>query len=149
METRRAKIGDTVNVDYTGKFEDGTVFDTSKKEGRSPINVTLGNGQVIKGFENALIDMVIGSSKIVSIGPEEGYGDYRPDAVIDIPKDRIPQEVEVGQQLQASGPQGPFLVTVVEIGENTVKLDHNHPLAGKTLIFELEIANFVDEENPS
>ena len=142
MEKRKVKLGDTVNVNYTGKFEDGTVFDSSKNEGRQPIKVSLGQGQVIKGFENGLIDMTEGETKSVTLSPEDAYGSHNPEAILDVPKDKLPQGLEVGQTLQGQGPQGPFLVTVMEINEDTIKLDHNHPMAGKTLVFELEVVSF-------
>lgn len=142
METRKVQMGDTVNVNYVGKFEDGTIFDSSKQDDRQPIKVNLGQGQVIKGFENSLIDMTIGELKTVTLSPEEAYGLHNPNAVLDVAKDKLPQDVEVGQTLQGQGPQGPFLVTVLEINEDTIKLDHNHPMAGKTLVFELEVVSF-------
>lgn len=141
-EVKKIKMGDTVNVNYTGKYTHGEVFDSSLLEGRTPIKVTLGQGQVIKGFENGLIDMTVGEKKTITLQPEEAYGQPMENAIIDIPKSQLPENLEVGQKLQGQGPQGPFIVTVVEIGDETVKIDHNHPMAGKTLVFELEVVSF-------
>lgn len=141
-EVKKVKVGDTVNVNYTGKFTDGEVFDSSLMEGRTPIKVTIGQNQVIKGFENGLLEMSVGDKKTVTLTPDLAYGEPLPNAIIDVPKANLPESIEVGQKLQGQGPQGPFIVTVVEIGEDTVKIDHNHPMAGKTLVFELEVVSF-------
>ena len=139
----KVKLGDTVKVDYTGKFEDGTVFDSSKFEGRTPLEPTLGQGQLIKGFELALIDMEVGESKTIELEPESAYG-HRIDALIhEISKTQVPESVKEGEMLQASGPQGNIMVKVAEIKEDTVLLDANHPLAGKNLIFDIEVLEVV------
>ena len=133
--------GDTVNVHYRGTLEDGSVFDTSIGEGKEPIKVTLGEGKLIKGFENGLIGMTVGEKKTITLDPEDAYGDVIPEAVIDVPLSNLPPNVEVGQVLQGNGPQGPFIVSVIEIKEDVAKLDHNHPMAGKKLIFDLDIVS--------
>jgi peptidylprolyl isomerase len=138
---KKIQNGDTVSVNYIGRLEDGTVFDSSLVEGREPLKVTLGQGQLIKGFENGLIEMSVGEKKTITLDPSEAYGEVIPDAVIDVPLENLPQNLEVGQILQAQGPQGPFMVTVKEINESSAKLDHNHPMAGKKLTFDLEIVN--------
>lgn len=138
---KKIQNGDTVNVHYTGRLEDGTVFDTSLSEGREPIKVTLGKGQLISGFENGLIGMSIGENKSITLEPEDAYGNIIPDAIFDVPLSNLPPNVEVGQTLQGQGPQGPFIVTVLEINENVAKLDHNHPMAGKKLIFDLNVVS--------
>jgi peptidylprolyl isomerase len=143
----KVKNGDTISVHYTGKFEDGTVFDSSLNEGREPLKATLGKGQLIKGFENGLIDMSVGEKKTITLNPSEGYGEINPEAIVDVPKSQLPADLEVGQTLQGSGPQGMFLVKVLEIGEETAKLDHNHPMAGKNLTFELELLSIDEEVN--
>jgi peptidylprolyl isomerase len=136
---KKIENGDTVSVHYKGTLEDGTVFDTSLVEGREPIKVTLGQGQLIKGFENGLIGMSVGEKKTITLDPADAYGDVIPEAIIDIPLENLPPNVEAGQILQGNGPQGPFVVTVVEIKENVARLDHNHPMAGKKLIFDLDV----------
>ena len=136
---KKIQNGDTVSVNYIGRLEDGTIFDSSLTEGREPLRVTLGQGQLIKGFENGLLEMSTGDKKTVTLDPSEAYGDVIPDAIIDVPLENLPQNLQVGQVLQAQGPQGPFIVTVTEINETSAKLDHNHPMAGKKLIFDLEV----------
>ena len=99
--------GSKVKVHYTGKLEDGTVFDTSLTEGRAPIEAKLGEGQLIKGFENALYDMSEGEKKVVEISPEEAYGDVKDFMVSEVPLTQLPEQVKVGEMLQGQGPQGP------------------------------------------
>lgn len=129
----------TVTVNYTGKLEDGTIFDTSLVEGREPLKATLGQGQLIPGFESGLIDMVIGESKTIEVDPTEAYGQYNETLVIEVPKDKVPENAEVGMMLQTFGPAGPSIVKVLEIKDEVVIIDANHPLAGKKLIFDLEV----------
>ena len=136
---KKVQIGDTVTVHYTGRLEDGTVFDTSRQEGRTPITEKLGEGKLIKGFENGLLDMSEGESKTVEILPSEAYGDVNPQLFAEVPKNQLPENVKVGETLQGNGPQGPIMVVVKEITENTVVVDANHPLAGKKLIFDLDL----------
>ena len=138
---QKVKNGDTVTVNYTGKFEDGSIFDSSLSEGREPLKATLGQNQLIPGFEKGIIDMVIGDKKTIEIEPAEAYGEINPEAIIDVPKEQFPQDVEVGQVLQGQSPQGMFIVKVLEVNDSTVKVDHNHPMAGKKLIFDLELVS--------
>jgi len=138
---QKIKNGDTVSVNYTGKLEDGTIFDSSLVEGREPLNVTLGQGMLIPGFENGLIDMVEGEKKTVEIESDQAYGNVNDQMVIDVPKTQFPEGVEVGQMLKVMGPQGPINVKILEINEETIKIDGNHPLAGKKLIFDLEVVS--------
>lgn len=128
-----------VKLHYTGKFEDETVFDTSLDEGREPLSVELGKGLLIPGFEKALYGLKVGEKKTINIPSDEAYGPIRTEMVQEVEKQLVPEGVEVGQVLTAEGPQGPMAVTVVEIKETTVVLDANHPLAGKDLIFDLEL----------
>jgi FKBP-type peptidyl-prolyl cis-trans isomerase 2 len=128
-----------VKLHYTGKFEDETVFDTSLTEGREPLSVELGKGLLIPGFEKALYGLKVGEKKTINIPSDEAYGPIRTEMVQEVEKQLVPEGVEVGQVLTAEGPQGPMAVTVVEIKETTVVLDANHPLAGKDLIFDLEL----------
>ena len=132
-------LNSSVTVNYTGKLEDGTVFDTSLTEGREPLSVTLGQGALIPGFENGLIGMGVGESKTIEINPEDAYGQINEEAFVDVPKDKVPENVEVGMMLQTFGPAGVSVVKVLEINEETVKIDANHPLAGKKLIFDVEV----------
>jgi FKBP-type peptidyl-prolyl cis-trans isomerase SlpA len=129
----------TVTVNYTGKLEDGTIFDSSLVEGREPLKAKLGEGQLIPGFESGLIDMTIGENKTIEINPTEAYGDYNDELIVEVPKNNVPENVEVGMMLQTFGPMGPSIVKVLEIKDEVVVLDANHPLAGKKLTFELEV----------
>jgi FKBP-type peptidyl-prolyl cis-trans isomerase SlpA len=129
----------TVTVHYTGKLEDGTIFDTSLAEGREPLTTNLGQGQLIKGFESGLIDMLEGDKKTIEIEPIDAYGEHVEDMIIEVTKDKVPEGVGVGQVLQTVGPMGPSFVKVMEIKDEVVVIDANHPLAGKKLIFELEV----------
>ena len=136
----QAKVGDTVKVNYTGKLEDGTVFDSSVN--RDPLQFSLGQGQVIAGFEEAVVGMSPGDSKSVTIPSEQAYGPYQDELVIVVDEQQIPSElsVEVGQQLQMRHSNGQAVpVTVTDIAEDKVTLDANHPLAGKDLTFDIEL----------
>lgn len=136
---KKVEVNSTVTVNYTGKLEDGSVFDSSLNEGREPLKATLGQGSLIPGFEKGLIDMSEGETKTISIPFLEAYGERRDELIAEVPKDRVPEEVEVGQMLQTMTQQGPMNVMVKEVNESSVVLDANHPLAGKDLTFELEV----------
>lgn len=130
--------GTIVNVHYTGKLTDGTVFDSS--EGRGTLRFEIGSGQIIPGFEKALIGKEKGDSVSVNISPEDGYGSVLEELFVKIPMDRLPESIEVGQILQATLEDGQISnVTVVELGETHATIDGNHPLAGKELIFDIEV----------
>ena len=129
----------TVSVHYTGRLEDGTVFDSSLVEGREPLTATLGQGNLISGFENGLVDMSVGEKKTIEIEPENAYGQINPQMVNEVAKAQVPEGVSVGDMLQAMSPAGPINVKVLDIKEDVVVLDANHPLAGQKLIFDLEV----------
>jgi FKBP-type peptidyl-prolyl cis-trans isomerase SlpA len=137
----KIKNGDVVTVHYTGRLEDGSVFDSSLNEGREPITVKLGEGTLIKGFEDGLIDMIIGEKKTVEIEPENAYGHPNEMMVNEVEKSQVPEGVKEGDMLQAMTPSGPVNVKVLEVKESSVILDANHPLSGKKLIFDLEVVN--------
>jgi peptidylprolyl isomerase len=135
------KRGDTISVNYTGTFESGEVFDSS--EGNSPLKFTVGAGQLIKGFDDAVVGMKRGDKKKVTIAPENAYGERRDDHVVDFPAANIPEDMEMtaGTVVQLSDESGrAFPAVVTEVTDDVVKMDVNHPLAGKTLIFDIEIA---------
>lgn len=137
---QQAKKGDKVKVHYHGKLTTGETFDSS--EGRDPLPFEIGGGMVIKGFDDGVTGMTVGEKKTITIPADEAYGPVNPDMVIEMPKDRLPQdmEVEVGMPLVMSDPQGQqFQVTVKEITDDKIVLDANHPLAGKDLVFDLEL----------
>lgn len=146
----QAKKGDVVKVHYTGKFEDGTVFDTSI--GRDPLGFAVGSRKVIPGFEEAVEGMNPGELKTVSISPEKGYGLHLEELVIEIARDNLPEEVEpvVGQAIQIGESHDKMLqVTVTEVTDSKVVLDANHPLAGKNLVFEIKLLEIVEEGSES
>jgi len=139
--TEAIKTGDTIAVNYTGRLEDGKVFDSS--EGKAPLTFTVGAGMLIKGFDTAVMGMQTGDSKTVTIPPEEGYGPRNEEAFVDIPREGIPKDVPLteGMVLQLQDPNGnPVPATVAKVSDTSVKMDVNHFLAGKTLTFDITIA---------
>jgi peptidylprolyl isomerase len=131
------KEGSKVKVHYTGRFEDTTVFDSSLE--REPLEFVVGEANLIPGFMNALIGMNSGESKTIQLNPEEAYGSYIEELVNEVPKEHVPEGVEVGSMLQAQTEDGIVNVIVTDVTETHVTVDANHPLAGKNLIFDLEI----------
>jgi FKBP-type peptidyl-prolyl cis-trans isomerase SlpA len=138
---KKVEANSTVTVHYTGRLEDGNVFDSSMVEGREPLVVTLGQGQLISGFENGLHEMVVGDKKTVELTPEHAYGEYNDEMIQEVPKGQLPGDVELGMPLEAQTQMGPIRFVVKEIKDESVILDANHPLAGKKLIFDLEVVN--------
>jgi len=141
----KAKADDTVKVHYTGKFEDGTVFDSSA--GRDPLEFTLGKRMVIPGFEAAALGMSPGETKTVNIPAEEAYGPRREEMVMEVARASMPPDIqpEVGQILQIGQSQDQMLqVMVAQVTEESVVLDANHPLAGMDLVFEIELVEIVE-----
>jgi FKBP-type peptidyl-prolyl cis-trans isomerase SlpA len=131
------KKGSKVRVHYTGKLANGKVFDTSVE--KDPLEVVVGQSGLIKGFEEGLMGMKEGEKKTIEITPEDAYGQLIEGRTQEVEKSILPEEIQVGMALQANGEVGTMVVTVKEIKEETVVLDANHPLAGKDLIFELEV----------
>ncbi|MBL7756427.1 MAG: peptidylprolyl isomerase [Chitinophagaceae bacterium] len=141
---QKVKSGDKVKVHYHGKLTSGETFD--KSEGRAPLEFEVGSGMVIKGFDDGVTGMIVGEKKTINIPFLEAYGPRNPEMVIDMPKDRFPQdmELEIGMPLVMTDGQGQqFQVTIVEIKDDVVVLDANHPLAGKDLVFDLELVEIV------
>jgi peptidylprolyl isomerase len=138
----RAQSGNRVYIHYTGRLEDGTVFDSST--GRDPLAFTLGSGQVIAGFDAAVQGMAVGESCTTVIPPVEGYGEHRSELEIEVPMEHLPEGYtpEVGGELQMTTSQGqPVPVRVIRVQDTSVTLDANHPLAGKVLTFEIELVS--------
>lgn len=135
-----ASKGSQVKVHYTGTLTDGTKFDSS--EGREPLAFTLGEGSMIPGFEAGVIGMSVGDKKTVNIPAAEAYGERREDLVIEVPKEQVPADITptVGMQLSMSQPDGRQIpVVIAEVTDTNITLDANHQLAGKDLVFELEL----------
>jgi peptidylprolyl isomerase len=140
----QAANGQTVRVHYTGTLSDGSTFDSSRE--RAPLEFTLGGGQVIGGFEEAVAGMAPGETRTVTIAADAAYGEHRPELVQEMPRSAIPPEVDLtpGNRLAAKDQAGNELVlTVVEADAEKAKLDANHPLAGEDLTFEIELVEVV------
>ena len=136
----QAKTGDMVKVHYTGKLDDGTVFDTSAD--REPLEFTIGERQLIPDFEQAVIGMEPGESKSIQIASENAYGPHHEEMVMVVERKDMPEGLnpQVNQRLQVQQSNGQsFVVTVTEVSESSVKLDGNHPLAGKDLAFDIQL----------
>jgi FKBP-type peptidyl-prolyl cis-trans isomerase 2 len=139
----QARSGDTVRVHYTGRLEDGSVFDSS--EGREPLEFVLGAQQVIPGFEEAVDGLSPGEERSVSIPADRAYGPRREEMVLTVGRDQFPDEIqpEVGQQLQMSQDGQVAIVTITGVSDADVTLDANHPLAGKDLLFDVQLVEIV------
>ncbi len=135
--------GDNVKVHYKGTLADGTVFDSS--EGREPLEFVVGSGQVIQGFDEALVGMSTGESKVVEIPVDKAYGQRRDEMVMVVPMDQVPPDLnaEVGMRLEMGGANGEIVrVVVTEISEENITLDANPPLAGQDLTFAIELVEY-------
>lgn len=140
----QVKSGDTVRVHYHGKLTNGTTFDSS--EGRDPLEFTVGSGQVIKGFDDAMLDMNVGEKKTVNIPVDQAYGQRNDDMMMEYPRSEFPADMtpEVGMELHMSDNMGNvFPVVIAEVKEENVLLDANHPLAGEDLVFEIELVSIA------
>jgi FKBP-type peptidyl-prolyl cis-trans isomerase 2 len=141
---KQVKKGDKVKVHYHGRLTSGETFDSS--EGRQPLEFEVGSGSVIKGFDEGVTGMAVGEKKTVNIPVEEAYGPKNPEMLIEMPKDRFPEDMELEQGLplmMSSGTGQDFQVVIAEIKDDAVLLDANHPLAGQELVFDLELVEIV------
>ena len=136
-----AKPGDKVQVHYTGMLEDGSVFDSS--DGRDPLEFTLGSGQVIPGFDRAVSGMSPGQERSVRVPASDAYGDRKDDLVIVVEREQLPPDMDpaIGQQLQLKQDGRGFVVTVKDVGPESITLDANHPLAGEDLEFKVQLVS--------
>jgi FKBP-type peptidyl-prolyl cis-trans isomerase 2 len=137
--------GDTITVEYEGRLEDGTVFDSSDKHDE-PLEFTVGEGKIIKGFDQAVVGMKVGEEKEVIVPPEQAYGQHNPELVRDLPRNVFPedQEIQQGMVFMMSLPDGRQVpVRIAEVADETVKVDLNSPLAGKTLKFTIKIVSIA------
>ena len=140
MSENIAKEESKVTLEYTGKLDNGEVFDTS--EGREPLTFTVDAKQVVKGFNDAVKGMKEGEEKEFKLEPKDSYGDVNPQLIQEVPKDKLPKDVEpkVGMVLSLKAPEGKtYGARIAEVGDATVKIDLNHPLAGKSLTFKVKI----------
>lgn len=141
------KKGDKIKVDYEGTLDDGTVFDSTKHgDHNHPIEFVVGGGQLIKGFDEAVVGMKVGESKKIKLSPKEAYGDHNPMYMQQVPKDQVPvkEGLEPGAMLMVGFPDGQKIpVKVHAVDEKTVTLDFNHPMSGKTLHFDLKIVEIM------
>ena len=141
----KVKDGDTVKVHYTGKLEDGSVFDSSVS--RDPLEVTLGEGKLIPGFEKAVVGLEVGDKTTANIASADAYGERRDDLEVTIEREQLPEDIEpeVGMQLQLNQPNGqPVPVQITKVEEENIIIDANHPLAGKDLTFDIELIEIVN-----
>ncbi|MFN2257488.1 MAG: peptidylprolyl isomerase [Desulfuromonadaceae bacterium] len=145
-----AKKGDTVKVHYTGRLENGEIFDSS--DGEKPLNFIVGQREVLKGFDEAVEGMIAGEKKTVTIEPEKGYGKPNQDLIQTVKRTEMPEGLEfsVGNQIEVTKEDGSlFYVMVKEITESEVRLDANHPLAGRRLVFDIHMEDIVPAEEQS
>lgn len=143
----QAKNGDTIRIHYTGTLRDGEQFDSS--EGREPLEFVLGTGQIIRGLEAGVLGMAKGDTKTVDIAAADAYGDHDPQKTQKVKREMIPAEIElqVGLQLGARTDSGEqVMFTVIQLTDEEVTMDGNHPLAGKDLIFDIEIVDVITAE---
>ena len=140
----KVKDGDTVKVHYTGKLENGDVFDSSREQ--EPFEFKVGNKAVIPGFEKGVLGMEVGDSKTIEIPPEEAYGEKQDELVVEVKKSEFPEDITptIGQRLQIKqGDGNPIVVTITDLTEDSITLDANHPLAGFTLFFDVEVIDIA------
>jgi len=142
----KVTTGHNVSVHYKGTLSDGTEFDNSRNRGE-PMSFQVGSGQLLAGFNDAVVGMTIGETKTVTLVSNEAYGDPRPEAIQTIPRNAFAPdfEFEIGGTVQGNGPAGPFIAKIQAVEEESVTLDLNHPLAGQDLTFEVELVS-VDSE---
>jgi peptidylprolyl isomerase len=140
----QAKSGDTVRIHYTGKLTDGTQFDSSS--GRDPLEFTVGAGQIIPGLDKEIDGMELGAQQTVTVPAEQAYGPHDPQKVQSVPRSAIPANIDVkpGIQLQAQTQDGGTLMLLVtEVRDDALTVDANHPLAGKDLVFDVELVEII------
>jgi peptidylprolyl isomerase len=138
--------GNSVKLHYKGTFPDGEVFDDSRLRGET-MNILVGNGQLIKGFESALLGMTEGETKTINLTADEAYGQPKEEAIVTAPRNAFPEDFpfEEGLAVQGRGPSGqPVMAKILSFDESKVTLDHNHPLAGKDINFEIELVEIEE-----
>jgi len=144
------KNGEWIKVQYTGTFEDGTIFDSTERNG-DPLKFQVGAGQLIKGFDDAVLGMKIGEEKNITLQPKDAYGEYQDKMTQKFPKSQFPKdhEPQPGMMIMIGGPDGMVThATIIEVAEQEVTVDLNHPLAGKVLNFKIKIIETGCEPDP-
>ena len=139
--------GDKVRVEYTGTLENGEVFDSTERHGGEPLEFVVGAGEMIKGFDEAVLGMEEGEEKEITLGPGEAYGDHNPDYVQKLPAEKFPAGVQEGMTIGINTTMGQIPARVVEVGPEEITVDMNSPLAGKTLNFKLKVVG-VEKAKP-
>lgn len=140
----KIKDGNEVKVHYTGKLNDGTVFDSS--DGREPLAFTIGKGMMIPGFEKGVMGMALNEEKTITLPPEEAYGEVREDMIAEVPNQQLPPEIkpEIGMELMSQTPDGQQLVVKIkEVKDESIVIDANHPLAGQELTFDIKVVEIA------
>lgn len=141
----QAKNGDKVKIHYTGRLDNDNVFDSSRE--REPLEFQIGSGQLIPGFEEAVLGMTTGETKTFNIQANQAYGEHREELIQQIPRHQFPSdmEVKIGQRFQINQQEGeqPLFVSVTEVSDNSVTIDANHPLAGEDLTFDIELVEIL------
>ncbi len=142
------KKGDTVKVDYTGTFDNGTVFDSSTHGDHShPLEFEVGAGQMIKGFDNAVVGMKKGEEKKIKLKPSDAYGEHNPDMLQKVPRDKFPKDAKEGIMFKMMSPDGREIIAkIVKISDKEVVIDLNHPMAGKTLNFKIKVVDVISKK---
>ena len=145
MAAATVKKGDKIKVDYVGTLEDGTIFDSTEKQG-TPLEFEVGSGQLIKGFDTAVVGMSVGEEKKIILKPADAYGEHNSQLFKEVPREQLPKdrEPEAGMMLAISLPNGArFPARITDVNEKTITLDLNHPLAGKTLKFTITVREII------
>lgn len=138
------KKGSKVKLEYEGTFDDGSVFDSSKGPDKKPLEFVVGNNQIIPGLEKAITGLQKGEEKTIKIDPKDAYGDHNPELVKQVPRNQVPEGVQAGMFLGVKLPNGQqMIIKVVTVTNETVTIDLNHPLAGKTLNFKIKVLDII------
>jgi FKBP-type peptidyl-prolyl cis-trans isomerase 2 len=142
--------GEWIKVEYVGEFDDGTVFDSTDKNGGAPLKFQVGMGYLIKGFDNSVLNRKLGEEYTINLKPNEAYGEYKEGLIQKVPKDQFPKDhdLQPGMMLMVMGPQGQMLASIKSIEEEDVYIDLNHPMAGKNLTFKIKIVETNCDPEP-
>jgi FKBP-type peptidyl-prolyl cis-trans isomerase 2 len=150
MAVKRISHGEWIKVEYEGTFDDGTVFDSTNMNGGTPLKFQVGMGQLIKGFDNSVVDKKLGDEYTIRLEPSEAYGERKDGMTQRVPRSQFPKGVELqpGLMLMVMGPQGQMPASIKSIEDDEVVIDLNHPMAGKVLNFKIKIVETNSEPDP-